>query len=210
MRREHAHVSAERLLSGIGLPVLHRAVGAVLGLPAPALAADEIVERGVARSDEACSRTLDAFCALLGSFAGSMALVFGARGGVYVGGGIVPRFPHRFFASAFRERFEAKGRFRPYLQAVPTALLTDTLAAPSRAALAPEQAARSGNAGAPPLPGPRPRPAAPGPRRGGGAAAAGGGPGGGDRRSAAMRRRTTTGHLTKRIPFEGTTPCPSS
>ncbi|MCW5609226.1 MAG: glucokinase [Rubrivivax sp.] len=141
VRREHAHVSAERLLSGIGLPVLHRAVGAVLGLPAPALAADEIVERGVARSDEACSRTLDAFCALLGSFAGSMALVFGARGGVYVGGGIVPRFADRFFASAFRERFEAKGRFRPYLQAVPTALLTDTLAALSGAALALEQAA---------------------------------------------------------------------
>lgn len=140
VRREHSHVSAERLLSGIGLPVLHRAVGAVLGLPAPTLAADEIVERGLARSDPVCSRTLDAFCALLGSFAGSMALVFGARGGVYIGGGIVPRFAERFVASDFRERFESKGRFRPYLQAVPTALVTDTLAALSGAALALEQA----------------------------------------------------------------------
>lgn len=139
-RREHAHVSAERLLSGIGLPVLHRAVGAVLGLPAPALAADEIVERGLARHDEVCSRTLDAFCALLGSFAGSVALVYGARGGVFVGGGIVPRLADRFVGSAFRERFESKGRFRPYLQAVPTALITDTLAALSGAALALEQA----------------------------------------------------------------------
>jgi glucokinase len=69
-----------------------------------------------------------------------MALVFGARGGVYIGGGIVPRFAERFVASDFRERFESKGRFRPYLQAVPTALVTDTLAALSGAALALEQA----------------------------------------------------------------------
>jgi glucokinase len=140
VRREHDHVSAERLLSGIGLPVLHGAVASVLGLPAAALAADEIVERGTGTGDEVCSRTLDAFCALLGGFAGSIALVFGARGGVYIGGGIVPRFAERFVASDFRARFEAKGRFRPYLQAVPTALVTDTLAALSGVALALEQA----------------------------------------------------------------------
>ena len=68
VRREHAHVSAERLLSGIGLPVLHRAVAAVLGQAGPVLAPEQIVERGLARSDEACTQTVDSFCALLGSF----------------------------------------------------------------------------------------------------------------------------------------------
>ncbi len=140
--RSHAHVSAERLLSGIGLPVLHGAVMDVLGQPGARLAADEIVERGLAGSDEACSRSVDAFCALLGSFAGNVALVLGARGGVYIGGGIVPRLGERFFASAFRERFEAKGRFQGYLQAIPTALITDTLAALSGAAAALEQHGR--------------------------------------------------------------------
>ena len=110
--REHAHVSAERLLSGIGLPVLHAAVARVLGQPAEALSADQIVERGLSGADAVASRTLDAFCALLGGFAGNVALVLGARGGVYIGGGIVPRLGERFFASRFRERFEAKGRFR--------------------------------------------------------------------------------------------------
>ncbi len=137
--RQHAHCSAERLLSGIGLPVLHGAVASVLGQGAGALPAEEIVERGLAGSDEACSRTLDSFCALLGSFAGNVALVLGARGGVYIGGGIVPRLGERFFQSAFRERFEAKGRFQAYLQAIPTALITDTLAALSGAAQALEQ-----------------------------------------------------------------------
>ncbi len=139
VRLEHAHVSAERLLSGIGLPVLHAAVAAVLGQPAAALAPEEIVERGLARSDLVCSRSLDSFCALLGSFAGNVALVLGARGGVYIGGGIVPRLGERFFESRFRERFEAKGRLKPYLQAIPTALITDTLAALSGAAQALEQ-----------------------------------------------------------------------
>jgi glucokinase len=142
VRSEYAHVSAERLLSGIGIPVLHAAVARVLGHPAPALSAGEVVERGLGGQDEVCSRTIDCFCALLGSFAGNVALVLGARGGVYIGGGIVPRLGERFFASRFRERFEAKGRFESYLQAIPTALITDTLAALSGAALALEQHGR--------------------------------------------------------------------
>jgi glucokinase len=140
VRREFDHVSAERLLSGIGLPVLHRAVAHVLGRPVNApWPAEQVMEQGLARSDEAASRSLDAFCSLLGGFAGSVALVLGARGGVYIGGGIVPRMEERFFASAFRERFEAKGRFRAYLQAIPTALITDTLVALTGAAAAIEQ-----------------------------------------------------------------------
>jgi glucokinase len=142
VRREFAHVSAERLLSGIGLPVLHGAVAAVLGRPAPELSAGEIVERGLGRADEVCSRSLDSFCALLGSFAGNVALVLGARGGVYIGGGIVPRLGERFFASQFRQRFEAKGRFQAYLQAIPTALITDTLVALAGAAAALEARVR--------------------------------------------------------------------
>jgi len=142
VHRHYAHVSAERLLSGIGLPVLHAAVAHVLGQPAGPLTAGEIVERGLAGQDAACSRTIDSFCALLGGFAGNVALMLGARGGVYIGGGIAPRLGERFFESRFRERFEAKGRFQAYLQAIPTALITDTLAALTGAALALEQHGR--------------------------------------------------------------------
>ena len=143
VRRQYPHVSAERLLSGIGLPLLHQSLGEVLGevlgaVPA-ALTAAQIVDQGQAGNDALCGQTLDLFCALLGGFAGNVALTLGARGGLYIGGGIVPRFADRFFASAFRERFEAKGRFRDYLAAIPTALITDTLAALSGAALAIEQ-----------------------------------------------------------------------
>ena len=140
VRREFTHVSAERLLSGIGFPVLHRAVATVLGQPvAEPLPAEQIMDLGLHEADEACSRSLDTFCSLLGSFAGNVALLLGARGGVYIGGGIVPRMEERFFRSSFRERFEAKGRLRGYVEAIPTALIKDTLVALTGAAAAIEQ-----------------------------------------------------------------------
>ena len=142
VRREFSHVSAERLLSGIGLPVLHRAVASVLGRPVELLTAEQVVDGGTVGNDPLCAHTLDTFCALLGGFAGNVALTLGARGGVYIGGGIVPRLGERFFDSQFRERFEAKGRFRDYLEGIPTPLIIDTLAALTGAALAIEQSTR--------------------------------------------------------------------
>ena len=144
VRQQYAHVSAERLLSGIGLPLLHQSLGQVLGRAASKpdgalMTSAEIIDAAEAGGDAGCGQTLDMFCALLGGFAGNVALTLGARDGLYIGGGIVPRFVDRFFASAFRERFEAKGRFRDYLAAIPTALITDTLVALSGAALAIEQ-----------------------------------------------------------------------
>lgn len=140
VRRRFEHVSAERLLSGLGLPVLYQAVCVLADRPARELAAPQIMEAGARGEDAMCQRTLHLFCALLGSFAGNVALTLGARGGVYIGGGIVPRLGEFFFQSRFREKFEAKGRFRAYLADIPTALITDTLAALTGAAAALEQA----------------------------------------------------------------------
>ena len=142
VRRSFEHVSAERLLSGIGLPVLHDAVRQTMSGAAstaqPMLEAQQIIADGLL-GEAVCRRTLDVFCALLGSFAGNVALTLGARGGVYIGGGIVPRLGDVFFSSDFRARFEDKGRLRPYLQAIPTALITDTLVALTGAAAALDQ-----------------------------------------------------------------------
>lgn len=142
-RRELAHVSAERLLSGVGLPLLHRAVAAASGRSIDvAMRTEAILQRGLDgdRRDADCARTLTVFCAMLGTVAGNVALTLGARGGVYIGGGIVPRIADFFFASAFRERFEAKGRYRDYMSAIPTALIIDPQPALTGAAVALAQA----------------------------------------------------------------------
>lgn len=136
-RHEFPHVSAERFLSGIGLPVLYRAIAAVSGQPAaPEADGKWIVEHALADDDALASATIDHFCAMLGGFAGSVALTFAARGGLFIGGGIVPRLGEHFTRSAFRERFEAKGRFSEFLRGIPTPLITDTLAALDGAAQA--------------------------------------------------------------------------
>ena len=145
-RRELAHVSAERLLSGVGLPLLHRAVAAASGRSIDlAMRTETILQGGVDHErggggDADCARTLAVFCAMLGTVAGNVALTLGARGGLYIGGGIVPRMADLFFASAFRDRFEAKGRYRDYMRAIPTALIIDPQAALTGAAVALAQA----------------------------------------------------------------------
>ena len=123
LRGRHGHVSAERLLSGQGLENLQAGLAAVDGAEVESLEAAEITRRALAGEDARCVEVLDLFCAMLGSVAGDLALLYGAKGGVYVAGGICPRFPDYLAASRFRARFEAKGRFRDWLAPVPAWLV---------------------------------------------------------------------------------------
>jgi glucokinase len=116
---EYGHVSAERLLSGMGLELIHRA------RTGDRLAAPEITSRALDGSSVDCEGTVKLFCAILGSVAGNVALTLGATGGMYIGGGIVPRLGKLFTQSQFRERFEGKGRLSPYLARIPTYLITE-------------------------------------------------------------------------------------
>jgi glucokinase len=119
------HVSFERLLSGPGLELIYRALAARAGKrAAQGLSAPEITRRALAGSDAVCVDTLDAFCAMLGTAAANLAVTLGALGGIYIGGGIVPRLGATFDRSRFRQRFEDKGRFSAYLAQIPTWVIT--------------------------------------------------------------------------------------
>jgi len=124
MRARFDHVSAERLLSGRGLIDLYNTLSEIDGVPAVSYTAAQITNPGVYEADPYCRETVDLFCAMLGTIAGNLALTLGARGGIYVAGGIVPKLGPVFAASLFRERFEAKGRMRPYLATIPTYVVT--------------------------------------------------------------------------------------
>jgi glucokinase len=117
--RGYPHVSSERLISGIGFENLYRAIAELDGNAAPPLEPAQITQRALAGTDPLCVAVLETFCAMLGTAAANLALTLGARGGVYVGGGIVPKLGDFFDRSAFRSRFEHKGRFSNYLCAIP-------------------------------------------------------------------------------------------
>jgi glucokinase len=121
---EFEHVSAERLLSGVGIELIYRALAHHTGEPGLELGAPEIVRRALAAECALCDQVVEAFCGMLGTVAGNLAITLGAQGGIYIGGGIVPRLGERFAASSFRSRFEQKGRFVNYLAQVPTFVIT--------------------------------------------------------------------------------------
>jgi glucokinase len=121
---QFSHVSFERLLSGPGLELIYRALCHRAGRQAEALAAPEITRRALDGSDAVCAESLQAFCAMLGTAAANLAVTLGALGGVYIGGGIVPRLGEYFDRSDFRRRFEDKGRFSDYVKVIPTYVVT--------------------------------------------------------------------------------------
>jgi glucokinase len=123
LHHEFGHVSAERVLSGSGLANLYRALAIRDGIDVESVTPAEVTARALNGSCMVCRVALDTFCGWLGAVAGDLALAIGARSGVFIGGGIVPRFVDHFAASAFRRQFEAKGRMKPYLGRIPTRVI---------------------------------------------------------------------------------------
>ena len=128
LRQRFGHASAERALSGPGLVNLYVTLAEIAGRGRPTVTAEDVTK--LAKQSEPLARkTLGMFCAMLGTVAGDIALTFGARGGVYIAGGIVPRLVDALERSEFRARFEAKGRYRDYLAPIPTYVITATMPA---------------------------------------------------------------------------------
>jgi glucokinase len=125
LHKRFNHVSVERFLSGPGLQLIYEATCEFKGIhikivPQPS----EITELGL-KGDLVCKRTLEIFCRILGTVASNLAVMVNAFGGVYIGGGVVPRILDFFIASDFRARFEDKGRYRQYLNKMPVFVITD-------------------------------------------------------------------------------------
>lgn len=120
LRGRYGHVSAERVLSGSGLVVLYEAHAELAGKkPDENLSPADVTERGLSGQCPLSVAALNSFCLFMGTVASNLAVSLGAHGGLFIGGGIVPRLGDFFVRSGFRERFDAKGRYTGYLQRIP-------------------------------------------------------------------------------------------
>jgi glucokinase len=128
LAQRFGRVSVERILSGPGLENLYLALEQVAGRQSAHLSAAQVVATADS-GDAGCSAALSMFCAIFGAVAGDFALAHGARGGVYIAGGIAQKIERFMAASAFRQRFESKGRLSAYVQAIPTTLIVSDDAA---------------------------------------------------------------------------------
>ncbi|MGZ8288237.1 MAG: glucokinase [Telluria sp.] len=118
--KEWSHVSNERLISGPGMEIIYRALAQRNGIDAAPRSSPEIITGALEQNDPLCVEVLDCFSGMLGGAAANLAVTLGAFGGIFIGGGIVPRMAEWFATSSFRARFEAKGRFTDYLSQIPT------------------------------------------------------------------------------------------
>lgn len=125
LKKDLARVSYEQLLSGYGLEQIYQALCAINGESNDKLSAADISKQAVSGSCALCKKSLEQFCKVLGSFAGNLALTLNCQGGVYIAGGIAPRFIDFIQHSDFRARFEAKGRLSHIPQQSPTYIITE-------------------------------------------------------------------------------------
>jgi len=123
-RRKFPHVSFERVCAGQGLELIYRALAERDKVTvADDFNAADVTNRAL-QGEALALEVVNCFCAILGTFAGNIAVTLGALGGIYIGGGIVLKLGELFHKSPFRERFEAKGRFQQYLSGIPTYIIT--------------------------------------------------------------------------------------
>ncbi len=129
LQERFGHVSAERILSGPGLLNLYQAICQLDGLVPEAEEPKEIEARALASGCRACTEAIAIFSRQLGAVAGDLALTFGARGGIFLGGGVLQGMGDAFQVGLFCEGFLDKGRFRSYLEPVPVRLVLNPTAA---------------------------------------------------------------------------------
>lgn len=123
LAKSRDYVSYETALSGPGLVNLYKAISTLRGTPATHAEPAAVTSAALAGNDPAAVEALDVFCGLLGSFVGDLAMLYGARGGVFLAGGILPQIREYLAASSFADRFFNKGVMRAFLQQVPVRLM---------------------------------------------------------------------------------------
>ena len=123
MLARFGHVSKERALSGPGLLNMARALAEVDGVTLAATTPEAVTRQARDGSCPVCRKAVATFSALLGSAAGDLALAYGARGGIYLAGGLCLSLGDLFDRAAFRRRFEDKGRLYNYVRDIPTFLV---------------------------------------------------------------------------------------
>ena len=122
-------ISGEQLVCGNGLLNIYRAIAKTDGTDAPFSTPAEISTAGLEKADQVSSEALALFVTIFGRVAGDLALVFMARGGVFLTGGIAQKIIPALKTGAFRAAFEDKAPHRALLEAMPIHVVSDPMAA---------------------------------------------------------------------------------
>ena len=122
-------ISAEQLLCGRGIMNIYHAVSAADGVDAPLETPADVTAKALAQEDRAAIETVALFSTYLGRVAGDMAMIFMAKGGVFLAGGISQKILPALRGPEFRAAFEDKAPHSALLRSIPTYVVTHPVAA---------------------------------------------------------------------------------
>ena len=123
LKNRFEYISVERLVSGQGIENIYEALTNEKFGEAKRIEAKDVTHLAFSEKDPVAVEAMDMFFEILGTVAGDFAMSIGAKGGLYLAGGILPRFPNELLASSMREQFNFKGRFVSYMREIPVYLI---------------------------------------------------------------------------------------
>lgn len=123
LSKKYPHVSVETLLCGRGMLDIYKALAQIHDHTAKDYIPRDITQKGLSGEDNFCVQSLEVFCGILGSVAADKALTYGARGGVFIGGGIVPRLKDFISTTNFYAHFINKGPMSDYVKDIPVQVM---------------------------------------------------------------------------------------
>lgn len=135
VHKSMGRITVETLMSGIGVLRIYRAICSLKGLSPLNYEPSTISQLALEASDQACIDTLSVFCSMLGGVAADVALTQGTTGGVFLGGGILPKIAAFVEKSRLIESFLDKPPMEDYVAKIPVSLIVDPEAALVGAAL---------------------------------------------------------------------------
>ena len=120
LQKKFGHVAVERVLSGPGIVNLYEALCQINGKEILFHSPSEITAAAINPNPEHLSKeTIHLFCQIFGSVTGSIALMTGSLGGIYITSDLIRNFLDFFIGSEFVQNFENKGRMKYYMTDIP-------------------------------------------------------------------------------------------
>lgn len=120
---EERYIACDDVFTGAGLAALYAALAAKANVKGKSSGAKQIAAFGLSGEDPVATRALQIMATWLGRVAGDVALLYGARGGLYMGGGLVANIIPALQTGHFREAFESRGDRSAYVAKLPVKVI---------------------------------------------------------------------------------------
>ncbi len=121
--QSNGYLCAQHLISGLGLVTLYNTLAEIDGCSDRVTDGGEVSVRAFENDEALALEAMNIFCDGIGTLVGNSVVTYVAKGGVYLGGGILPRMIDFFRQSGFERRMKERGALTGFMDSVPVHLI---------------------------------------------------------------------------------------